>query len=178
MSVCVVSEAIFDCLLEAVSNSFLHCEVHLFFLYVIFGEILWNYSDIPFLIKPSFTCFGIHWWFSNATIHPKIVTRKSTVKKSFPFSPTCLFIPSCLLSEEGFMDFYFIQWVIIPLFILMFRSPKIWPVVVLSNGLLCPFDLFPWFFENFLTFCKELMSQCWVRKHPAWSGILRSSGSF
>lgn len=59
---CVI---IFDLLFKVVSNRFLHCKVTPFPFVSNFGEILWNYSDIHFLIKLSSICFGTHGWFLN-----------------------------------------------------------------------------------------------------------------
>jgi hypothetical protein len=38
------------------------------------------------------------------------------------------------------------------LFILMSKMSQIWPMGVLPNWLLCPFDMFPSFFRSYLTF--------------------------
>lgn len=38
---------------------------------------------------------------------------------------------------------------LLPIFIMMSKLHQIWPVGVLSHGLLCPFDILSFFFEQF-----------------------------
>lgn len=148
---------IFDHLLKVVSNRFLHCKV-IVLPFVIFREILWNYSDIPFLIKLSSICFGINWSFFKSTVPPKIISRQSILTNSFPFSLTYLLfiyffisirIHGLLFYLMGYNTTVYFDVPVLPN--LASGSPLKWTPV--------DFFLFSWFFENFLTFWHTRMFQ-------------------
>ena len=111
-----------------VSAGFLHYEVAHFPQKFIrnFGEMLWEYINILFLIKVSPNGFSFHWsflpgsvitemvakwWFSNS--HSTFVSD-STPWKSLPFSPISLFMSACthgfFFCSVGYISSLYLFW--------------------------------------------------------------------
>lgn len=108
------------------SAGFLHCEVAHFPLKLIrnFGEMLWEYVNILFLIRVSPSGFSFHWsflpgsvitvmvakcWFSNS--HSTFVSDFLLHGRVFPF------LPLACLCQYVLMDSSSVQWVIVHHFI-------------------------------------------------------------